>query len=109
MQAWLEEALDIQPNSSRPSESQTPCQWEERSASATAGDGPDHPHTELQVRVLMTKDLLLKQSHASALLPLYGSSGVLRAISSSTHSSQLMHIWLGQPIYITCSGKLHFI
>ncbi len=43
------------------SDSQTPSQWEERSTSATADDEPSHPHTELQVRMLMARHLLLKQ------------------------------------------------
>ena len=63
VQAWPEEhdALDIQPTRSCSVESQTPSQWEERGTSAAADDEPSHPHTELQVRMLMARHLLLKQ------------------------------------------------
>lgn len=65
VQAWPEDVLEIQPMRSSPSESQTPSRWEERSTSAAADDAHDPPHTEQQVRMLMTKHLLLKHCHAS--------------------------------------------
>ncbi len=56
------------PKSSSPSESQTPSHWEEQStsATATADEKLDHPQTELQVRILLTKHLLLKCAIAQA-------------------------------------------
>ena len=57
VQAWPEDALEVPPKRDSPSESRTPSQPEERgnSASATA----NHPHTELQVKMLMIEDLAL--------------------------------------------------
>ena len=69
VQAWPEDAQEIQPKRSSPSESETPSHWEERSTSATADDESDHPHAELQVRMLrikhLFKHLLLIQIHTS--------------------------------------------
>lgn len=84
VQAWPEDTLEIQPKRSCFSESQTPSHWEERStsATATADDEPDHPNTELQVRMLVTKDLLRIQCHARTSLAMHATSGTLQAITS---------------------------
>ena len=88
VQTWPEDALEIQPKRSSSSESQTPMHWEERSTSASAtaaaNDESSHPHTELKVRMLMTKHLLfhsvkLAQSQPSGL---HAFSDTLQAIRS---------------------------
>ena len=113
MQAWPEDALQIQPNGRSPPESQMPSQWEEQSTSATADDGSDQPHPELQVRVCIIKQLLLTQCHASTVPALHASSSLLRA-TSSLHKLQQAHAHLawGNPFrrvqemgsYFTCDS-----
>ena len=86
VQAWTKDA----PKSSSPSESQTPSRWEEQSTSATATtiEKLDHPHTELQVKILLTKHLLLKCAIAQA-----------ECLQMSVAGSSVLHVctW-GRPV-----------
>ena len=80
VQASPKHTLKIQPKRSNSSELQMPSHWEERSTVATADDESDH--TEQQVRMLMTKHLLIKQLSRWHTPGLHAPSGTLRAITS---------------------------
>ena len=60
VEAWPENALEIQPRKSSPPESQTPSH-SEQSASVSADDKPDQPHAELQVPMLMIDAQIVSQ------------------------------------------------